>query len=158
MEDELTVQIDNSEAENAARDAQIAAENANMAAVAAASASVAQANLIGAVMEAGREDAQSAAISAEQAAHDAEVAATDAATTNVAVMAQFQRFHDTIIAEMELMRQEIATVKQNTPAPVVQEPEEEVQDIQPESTEESIEEENTASGNRRSRKGRMKRR
>lgn len=81
-DEEVTVRVDNTEAEIAAMDAERAAMDANMAASAAMGATIAQGQLIGQVMEHAREDARESAADAEEAASEAETAAETAIAVN----------------------------------------------------------------------------
>jgi len=105
------------DAQLAAADAQHSSENANMAAAAAAGATVAQAQLIDATMAAGREDSQRAAEAAQAAEAQTEQAANDAVTTNVAVMGQFQRFHDEMLERIGGL--ETKLLESQNPAPTI---------------------------------------
>lgn len=167
MQEELQVTVDTSDVDASTREAQLASERANMAAAAAAGATVAQAQLIGQVMEAGREDAQQAAIDAEVAARDAEQAATDAVTTNVAVMAQFQRLHDTFLERLTALEEQVSNIRRSNESAQEEEAEEEggsddVTEIQqeevPGASTEGTGEDNVSDGNRRPVKGRARRR
>lgn len=109
IEERLDTQI-------ATAEAQHSSENANMAAAAAAGATVAQAQLIDATMAAGREDSQRAAEAAKAAEAKTEAAANDAVTTNVAVMGQFQRFHDEMLQRFGDLEGKLLEAKNPAPS------------------------------------------
>lgn len=90
MTDEVTINVDDTEAQIAAGDAERAADDARVAAAAAMGATVAQGQLIGQVMEHAREDARESAADAEQASDEAESAAAVAVEVNAITAEMYQ--------------------------------------------------------------------
>lgn len=133
MEGELdTAIIEHHDAANEARDA---AREAEIAAAVAMGASSAQSALVGAAMEAGREDSQNAAMEAEAAAVVAEEAASDAITINAALLGQFERFNSAIMERLDqicVRLDEMESSSAPPPVAVVNQPE--VQTISPDET------------------------
>lgn len=118
MAEEVTVQVDDTQAQSAAYHAEVAAENANLAAASAAGATVAQGQLISAVMEHAREDARESAADADIAAKEAESAAETAVAVN-SITAEMYAQMLTRLEAIERSHEEIKSAQVSVPQEAV---------------------------------------